>query len=458
MENKSNKILLLFPDGVGIRNYLYSDVFRDKEKDVVLLHSFDEQTAKEVQKITHIEEAMIIPVYRETVKEKFYRELICLSRLQYNAKKVDNLSILTNWNPNTTKFKNALFYKTIAVASKLIRKYKHILNLEKKYQKAIRATHYYKQVKNILEKTEPSQIFCSHQRGIQCAPIFAVAHDLGIKTTTVIYSWDNLPKARMALQADVYLVWSDYMKKEMNTYYPEIEEYQIIVTGTPQFECYDNPNHILPKNVFYETYNLDPTKKTICFSGDDVKTSPDDPQYLEDIAEELVKHKLEAQYQILLRRCPVDVSGRFDQIVAKYPTLIKEAAPLWNFKPNSSWTTIYPLQEDVTLLVSTAYYCDIVVNLGSTMAFDFSMFKKPCVYINYDQEKQVNPNWSVETIYHYQHFRSMPSKDAVIWWDKKEVFVELLEKATYTTSMDNWKKTILSSSTKVTSAIQKQLI
>jgi hypothetical protein len=39
-ECTSNKIVLLFPDGVGIRNYLYSDVFEGVEKDLVLFHAF----------------------------------------------------------------------------------------------------------------------------------------------------------------------------------------------------------------------------------------------------------------------------------------------------------------------------------------------------------------------------------------------------------------------------------
>lgn len=440
---KNKKILLLFPDGVGIRNYLYSDVFKGMEKELVLFHAFDAKTEQAVKDSTAIQNALSIPKYTESLTEKFLRELICLSRLKYNAKLVDNPSILTNWKSEHKGLFKKIFYKCIEIASFGYSRYDRILTLEKRYQKAIRNTVFYVEVKNILMAVAPEKLFCSHQRGVSCASIFAAAHDLGIKTTTVIYSWDNLPKARMALQADKYLVWSDYMKKEMNTYYPEIKEHQIIVTGTPQFECYDNPNHILPKDVFYETYNLDPTKKIICFSGDDVKTSPDDPHYLEDLASELVKNKLKAAYQILLRRCPVDVSGRFDAVVLKYSDLIKEAPPLWNFTPNSSWTTIYPLQADVSLLVSTAFYCDIVVNVGSTMAFDFAMFKKPCVYINYNQEKQVNPKWSVKTIYQFQHFRSMPSKEAVIWWNEKEQITALLKEAAYNNAMTDWTQVIL---------------
>lgn len=441
---KSNKIVLVFPDGVGIRNYLYSDVFKGMEKELVLFHAFDAKTEQAVKDITAIQNALSIPKYTESLTEKFLRELICLARLKHNAKTVDNHTILTNWKSNHKGIFKKLFYKFIEIASYRFTSYERILKLEKGYQKAIRNTSFYKEVREILVTIAPEKLFCSHQRGVQCAPIFAAAQDLGIETITVIYSWDNLPKARMALQADKYLVWSDYMKQELKLYYPEIKEQQIFVTGTPQFECYHQPENIIPKEVFYERYGLDFDKKIICYSGDDVLTCPDDPQYLADLADELVKHKLEAEYQILLRRCPVDISGRFDAIISRYPDLIKQAPPLWNFEPNSSWTTIYPLPEDVSLLVSTVYYSDVVVNLGSTMAFDFGMYQKPCLYINYDQEVKVNPKWSINWIYKLQHFRSMKDKNAVLWIHDKNEFNEKITLNQNSNSIESWKKTILS--------------
>jgi len=74
----------------------------------------------------------------------------------------------------------------------------------------------------------------------------------------------------MALQADKYLVWSDCMKEELKLYYPEIASNQIFITGTPQFECYQHSENIIPKEAFYTRYNLDLDKKIICYSGDDV--------------------------------------------------------------------------------------------------------------------------------------------------------------------------------------------
>ena len=428
LQMEKNKILLLFPDGVGIRNYLYSDVFKSVEKDLILFHNFDQQTVEVIKQNTLIDEEIVIPNYKESVKEKFLRELICLSRLNYNHKKVNNVTLLTNWNWNQKAFSKKLFYKLIEKIAPFFKDYSDILKLEEKYQRAIRQNPFYNEVKDIFRRVQPYSVFCSHQRALKAATVFAAAADLGIKTTTVIYSWDNLPKARMALRADNYLVWSDYMKKELKLYYPEIALEKIHITGTPQFEFYKEEKNIIDKEIFYHRYNLDVNKKIICFSGDDTKTSPDDPDYLKDIAEMLVKGSLQNEYQILLRRCPVDFSGRFDVVLNQYKDLIKEAPPLWYFNSSKEWITVYPSFEDVKLLVSTAFYSDIVVNVGSTMAFDFAMFNKPCVFINYDQLNKRIKNWSVKTIYKFQHFKSTPNQDAVIWLNNKE---EIIDKIIY---------------------------
>jgi len=420
---KKDKVLLLFPDGVGVRNYLYSNVFKNFHGDLILFHNFDSETIKAIEENTSINEDIVIPNYKESVKEKFLRELICLSRLYYNDSKVNNSTLLANWKWKQKSFSKKIFYKLIQILAPYCKNYSRILKLEKKYQQAIRKNKFYKEIKNILEEVKPSVVFCSHQRALKAATIFSAATDLNIATATVIYSWDNLPKARLALRADNYLVWSDYMKKELNLYYPEIKLEQIHITGTPQFEFYSDSDNIIDKEVFYKKYNLDPNKKIICFSGDDTKTSPDDPSYLNDIAEEIIKANLQNEYQILLRRCPVDFSGRFDPIVTKYKSLIKEASPLWYFNNSQEWNTVYPSFDDVKLLVSTAFYSEIVVNVGSTMAFDFGMFNKPCVFINYDQQNQIDKNWSVKTIYKFQHFKSMPNNNCVLWLNSREEII-----------------------------------
>lgn len=454
-----SKLLLLFPDGTGIKNYLYADVFQTTHQ-CVLFHDFDPDTIAYLRTVRHFDAAVALPPYRESLREKFLRELIGLARLHWNVAQTGNTTLLENWVWKRKTLKERAFYTAVQTLAPYYASAPQLAKLDAAYQKAIRGSAFYQAVRQILMAQKPDAVFCSHQRAVKAAPVFAAAKDLGIRTTTVIYSWDNLPKGRLALRADQYLVWSDYMKDEMRRYFPDIPQQQVVVTGTPQFEFYGDSQYVQDRAAFFAAFGLDENKKTICFSGDDEMTSPDDPAYLEDLATALTHARLDGEYQILLRRCPVDVSGRYDAVLGKYPNLIRQAAPLWNQASQTGWATIYPLQEDVSLLVSTAKHCDLVVNIGSTMAFDFAMFGKPCIYINYDQELKRNPQWSVSKVYQFEHFKSMPSRDAVYWFDRKDTIAATVSQALaqgIPPSMYTWIDTVLGRYRHASETIQQTL-
>jgi hypothetical protein len=451
------KVIVLVPDGVGIKNYVYTSVFKNRDADLTLMHNFDAETLEQIRPHCDFQDTIDIPDYSEGVKEKFLRELIHLSRLKFNAKQFENPTILFNWKKNHKSFKLKIFYAAVSVASRFISRYKTILKLEKAYDNSLIKNPFYNEVIGILKDHDPDVIFCTHQRALKAAAIFKAANQLSIETTTVIYSWDNLPKARLALKADKYLVWSDYMKQEMHSMYPEIPSEKIKITGTPQFEFFTDSNYWMQKEDFFNTYNLNPSHTHICFSGDDITTSPYDPFYLNDLAESLTKNSMDEEYRIIFRRCPVDISGRYDWVIEKYPDLIVEIEPLWNFN-SDRWTAVYPTYEDVTLLVSLARYSDVVVNVGSTMAFDFGMFGKPCIYINYDHVK--DKSWSVSSIYKFQHFRSMPSRDAVYWLNSKNEIAATIQKALEgpETDISAWFKIVAEATQSACDNIYKELM
>ncbi|MDC7995695.1 hypothetical protein [Altibacter sp. HG106] len=456
MVTKNGNVLLMVPDGTGIKNYLYSKVFQDSDRPIILFHNFDADTLRQIKQHLTIERDVVIPSYHESLKERWYRELIHVARIKYNARITKNPTLLKFWKKKKGGLKKNLFYRSVARASRGIRSYQKIQSLEKKYQAALRKNTFYTQVTQLLKEEDITSVFCTHQRALKAPTVFAAAKDISIKTTAVIYSWDNIPKARLALRADQYLVWSKHMKKELLYFYPELPAESIHVTGTPQFEFYYDPNNLVSKEDFAATYQLDLQKQWICFSGDDVGTSPHDPQYLADIAAALTEAGMDREVQLLFRRCPVDVSGRYDAVVAKYPDLIIDMPPLWNFN-KKVWTAVYPTYEDVCLLVSLAKHADAVINVGSTMAFDFGMFQKPCIYINYDAVE--DPAWSTETIYQYQHFRSMPSPDAVYWMNDKEHIATIIKKALAQpqTSIDSWFEVVVNHPKEASQNIKKLL-
>jgi len=424
----SKKVLFLIPDGVGIRNYLYSNViaYLKSNAKIAFWSTLPEEAFQETLELHQINvDFKKIKLHPERFFTRLWKETSVYARLKYNSQKVNNPTILNNWRKNNKNFKLRQLYNFAQIIGSWASKdYHRILKLETKSRKAWSRglIDYYK--KELLD-SDISSIFITHQRVASLMPICLAAKELGIKVTTAIYSWDNLPKARLAVLADQYVVWSDYMKEEMHIYYPEITSEKVIVTGTPQFEFYLEKERLMSRRDFALKYNLDENKKWICFSGDDRLTSPYDADYLRDVASSI--QDFSNDYHILFRRSPADFSTRYDAVLKEYEGLIISIDPVWNTTANG-WGTFFPQLEDVDLLANMAYHCFVAINVGSTIAHDFSVFDKPCMYINYDQK--FAENWSVDTIYKFQHFRSMNGLDAVI----------------FVNSVDDWKDKIIETS------------
>ncbi len=416
MPNK--KIFILLPDGVGLRNFAFSNFYKmglEKEFDV----SYWNNTPFDLKSLgfdeIKIENAKSNPL---TDSYKNARKHI---ELNLN-KKADN-------DPVYDTYRFPFSYKNIKAAVKsylarfLISCYNSENGLKKIRQKIKNRetkTDFYKQCLQTLQKEKPDFVFCTNQRPVLAvAPILA-AQELKIPTGTFIFSWDNLPKATMVVETDYYFVWSEHMKSELLKYYPYIKENQIFIVGTPQFESHFDRNSIEDRTKFFARYDMDVNKKYICYSGDDITTCPDDPQYLSDVADAVRKINKENDHSlgIIFRRCPVDFSNRYDEVLERNKDLIVPIAPIWK-KIGQEWNTILPTEDDVKLLANTIYHTEMVVNLGSSMVFDYVCFKKPCAFINYDVPNRINKNWSVSKIYNYVHFRSMPNKNAVIWLNSK---------------------------------------
>ncbi|WP_296703848.1 hypothetical protein, partial [Algoriphagus sp.] len=257
-------------------------------------------------------------------------------------------------------------------------------------------------------------LFCTHQRYPGAAYAMEAAKDLGIKTMTAIFSWDNLPKARLALRTDYYTVWSEHMASELKFYYPEIPKERILITGTPQFDFYKKSETIVSREEFAEKFKLDPKKSWVCFSGSDSKTSPHDAAYLQDVAEALKDQK---DIQLVFRQVPVEGVERYQEVLTKNPEII-HLNPIWH--KGKYWNEFYPYPEDIEHLVNLSFHCATVVNIGSTMALDFGWFDSPGLYLNYDH--QANQTWTTNFIYKFQHFQSMGKWDAVAWaYSKDEI-------------------------------------
>lgn len=424
MHNK--KIFIFLPDGIGLKNFAYTNFHKiglEKGFDITFLNNtpFDlsELNIKEIK----IKNAKVHPI---TDLLKVAQTHIELS--QSIRKSKDKVYDSYRFPLAFINVKSSL--KSIII--KLIIAFNNSANGLKRIRKKIadkeRKTKLYFDSLELLKKENPAMVFCTNQRiMLAVAPILA-AQDLGIPTATFIFSWDNLPKGTKILETDFYLVWSEHMKKELHYYYPHINVNQIIITGTPQFETHFQDNLIVSRETFFKEHNLDTSKRYVCYSGDDITTSPNDPVYLADLAVAIEKLNAKgSNLGIIFRRCPVDFSDRFDSVLEKFKDIVSCIDPKWN-KIGEGWQTILPTKEDLVLQMNTIFHSELVINLGSSMVFDYVAFNKPCGYVNYDVPNCDVANWSVKKIYNFIHFRSMPSKDSVFWINNPNDMAEVVEK------------------------------
>ncbi len=425
-KKSNNKIFILLPDGIGLRNFAFTNFHNlglEKGFDIIFWNAtpfnLDSLGFKEIK----IENPRIHPL------TEFYKNAQIQIKLNQNIVRAKDTVYDTYRFPLSNKDIKSFIKNSVLKCMIFLNNSPQGLNrIKEKINLHERKTKLYFDSLEVLKKENPAIIFVTNQRITSAiAPILA-AKDLGIPTATFIFSWDNLPKGIKIIDADFYFVWSEHMKKELQYYYPEIKEGQIYITGTPQFEPHFEKQFIVSKQTFFKEYGLDLSKKYICFSGDDVTTSPNDPQYLLDVAKAVAQLNAKGyNLGIIFRRCPVDFSDRFDFVLEKYKNIIISIAPLWK-NIGVTWSTVLPTKEDLILQMNTIFHSEFVINLGSSMVFDFVSFKKPCAFINYEVVNDKFPNWSVEKIYNFIHFRSMPSKDSVYWFTNPAEMGKQIEK------------------------------
>ncbi|AVR43821.1 UDP-glycosyltransferase [Christiangramia fulva] len=422
---KQKKVFVIIPDGVSLRNFLFTDFpkkAREKGLEIVYWNATPYDISAEGER-----EIKLRPKPRAITD--LYKRAKIISELnhfrdKFNDPVYDKYKFASSNRGWKNKLKNLIVSRLIATYTGE----EGLKVLRERMQNSERKSAYYKECKKVLEREKPDLVFCANQRPVNAIAPVTAAQDLGITTTCFIFSWDNLPKATKVIDSDYYFVWGDYMKKELLAYYPYIQEEQVKITGTPQFEIHYKDEVLIPRQIFCEKYNLDPEKDYLCFSGDDITTSPHDEVFLRDVAEAVrgLNEKGE-KTGIIFRRCPVDLSGRYDEVLSDYQQEITSIDPQWS-SGNNSWDTVMPTREDMILQTNIIEHSFMVINIASSMVFDFAARNKPCAYINYipkiDELKK-----DVREIYDYVHFRSMKNKREVYWIDSKADIIEAIKRA-----------------------------
>lgn len=413
------KIFIFFPDGVGLRNFAFTDfklIGENMGFDITYwnntVFSLKDNLGFNELKIENHQIHAFTPLYSRARKraelnvsrDKFQDEVYSTYKFPFSYKGLKNIV-------------KSLFVKCLIGLNS---SEKGIERLRKKINTLERSNPKYSYCRAQLQEHKPDLVFCTTQRATQSISALLAAKDLGIPTIAFVYSWDNVPKAMQVVETDYYVVWSDLMKEEVLKYYPIIKEEQIFVTGTPQFEPHFYEHLKQTREAFFKEYHLDINKKYICFSGDDETTSPLDQYYLEDLAN-TVRNLNTKGYKlgIIYRKCPVDFTNRYNNVIEANKDIIDVLNPIWK-QGGSMWNDVLPAKDDIKMLYNVCEHSEFVTNVCSSTVFDFVAHNKPCIYYNYEQPQLKGGIRDIGQNYKYVHFRSMPSDKAVVFCKDKQ--------------------------------------
>jgi hypothetical protein len=381
-EKMSNTLGIVITDGVGFRNFVLSDFLIksvDKFEEVIVFSCLPKSVYDGLDfKIKIVE----LEVFDESFLTWFFRKAKELAHLQKH--KEGNFGITDNLRANYSKANTPRGWATrlLFPITSFCNSENWILLWEKLQQITFSKHNITRNYENILREFKPNVLFFTHQRPPFIAPLIYAAKKQKIKTASFIFSWDNLAsKGRMSGSFDQYLVWSELMKKELLHFYTSINQNQVDVVGTPQFEPYILNRYGLAKQDFCAKFDLDLNKKTILFSCGDVSTSPNDTIYIEAIAKIIIARELGEDVNFLVRTSPAETPDRFSELTKKFPW-IKWNYPKWiqaRSNHQENWSQRIPTIEDVSDLKSVLQHCDVCVNMLSTMSLDAILFDKPVI-------------------------------------------------------------------------------
>lgn len=422
--NKSSKVLgLVIVDGVGFKNFVLSDFLEQAAgvfDKIIIFSGLPASAYNSV--VNNSVEIVELSVFRESRTAWFWRKMKEVGHLQQHKKNFFGIAANLEKNRPKENSKRARLISLIFRITSVFNSEKWVDFYNKRQINAVSKNSIHSEYKKFLTDYNCDLLFFTHQRPPYLALLDHAAKKLGIKTCSFIFSWDNLPsKGRMAAPFDSFLVWSDLMKQELEYFYPDTKNKPVKVVGTPQFEPYVMSQYQCSKEEFSERFRINNDLKTICYSCGDVSTSQNDGLYIETISRAILNMEI-PEVNLIVRTSPAEDGSRFHDIKEIFPFII------WNFPKweltredhPEPWSQRVPFDQDVKDLRSLLEFCNLNINMCSTMSLDFMIFDKPVINPVFGNEQ--NGIYNDQKYLQYAHYERVVKSGAVsIVKNKKEL-------------------------------------
>lgn len=409
-------VALLLPDGVGVRNFLLGS-FREEARGRLALSVIHTLPAE--SRAVYEGDPDETVAWHELISAPDSTALATFRSLVHYAHmySVKTFSMRCNLGlPVRASLKRRVSVHATRAAGRLMAGLSAVRWLDSRLAAIVARRPETAAYRRLFETMRPDVLLSSNQRPASVLPAVLAARALGIPTATCIFSWDNLTsKGRIAAPFDHYLVWSDLMKRELRTYYPEIAEDRMHVVGALQFDPHADPRQLQTREAFFARIGADPSRPLVCYSSGDPGTTPEDQHHVELLLRLIRDGRIAGRPQVALRPTPAADGRRFEGVRQRYPELIY-LPPDWVRSTAQDWSQVLPLPTDVALLANLAHHADVNVNVASTMTMDFAMHNRPVVNVAFDIADPppfARPLW--DYYYQFEHYQTVVKAGAALF-------------------------------------------
>ncbi len=414
MTVKQSNIVLVVARGEAVRNFLYSDTLPtlSKRARVTLLSAVANGELTEHVR-PHVEQIIPLRAYREASLVTFIRDV--LHTAHYRCLRSENVK--SYWGRRNAKVKGNL-RETIKLQSVRViaRPFSNRIGLragtavEESLSWQLRPT---RDFDTLFSQLRPNLVFnCSQIHGPQADLPLRVAHGMGIRTATFIFSWDNLTsRSRIFVPYDHYLVWTEGLKQQFLGLYPEVGPGRVLVTGTPQFDYHFDPRFHLSRGELARRLGFDASRPFILFStGRDVDF-PHEDRIVAEVVRFLKTIDSRSRPQLVVRTYAKGTSPAMLTVAESLrgdPDVIFPSV-LWD----RQW--LMPSYEDLYIYTNLLRHTALGINAASTVSLELMMLDKPVINLGFEPPGSNLPYWSLFARHvDYDHYRPVAASGGVM--------------------------------------------
>lgn len=396
-------ILLVIARGEAVRNFIYSDTLPALAENARVSLLSLVAHGEVIERVRpYVERVIPLQGYREHPLVNFYRETLHLAHFRW----LWSENVKSYWGRKDAKVRGKpyeMLKLAVQRALALPLANRPVLRAGTRLEQALSWKLRPKtDFETLFADLKPDLVFnSSHIHGYEADLPLRIAHGLGHKTATFIFSWDNLTsRSRVMVPYDQFLVWTEGLKRQFLEFYPEISPNRVTITGTPQFDYHFKPEFLLSRAELAQRAGLDPSRPFILYTtGRDVDF-PDEHKIVAEVIQ-FIK-TLEPRPQLLVRTYIKGNSPQMESLADSMRDNPDVVFPkiLWD----KAW--IMPLYEDLALYTSLLHHTVLGINPASTVTLELMMMGKPVINLAFEPPGSSLPYWSRFSRHiDYEHYR-----------------------------------------------------